>query len=79
MDRLTPRQRELVALCCDGDLTSEEIAYKLGISPQTVKNHKSVIIQRLQVRSFHAVCCAFGRGNPYPTDIPSRTMRARDI
>ena len=79
MDRLTPRQIEIVALCCDGDLTGEEIAYRLGVSSQTVKNHKSNIIQRLQVRSFHAVCCLYGREQPFPTDIPARAMRSEYV
>ena len=79
MDRLTPRQVEIVALCCDGDLTGKEIAYRLGVSPDTVKNHKTAIIQRLQARSFHAVCCLYGRSNPYSTDIPARAMRSEYI
>lgn len=48
---LTTRQFEIVRLLVHHGLTNVEIANKLGIAEQTVKNHLSVIFDRLKVGS----------------------------
>ena len=47
---LTSRQREVLGLICQG-LTDEEIARKLGVARNTVRNHVTVIYQRIDVHS----------------------------
>lgn len=44
---LTPRQMEVLELVTGG-LTNKEIALKLGISHQTVKNHMTAILRKLR-------------------------------
>ncbi len=55
---LTPREREIVGLLLQGD-SNKQIARKLGIGEQTVKNALSTAYSRLGVQSrgelFHAV------------------------
>lgn len=43
---LTGRQRELVTLVAR-EMSNEEIARALGISPQTVKNHMTLLMARV--------------------------------
>jgi DNA-binding NarL/FixJ family response regulator len=45
---LSPREMEILRLIARG-LSNKEIAYKLGISPQTVKNHVTSILRKLGV------------------------------
>lgn len=45
---LSPREREVVSLISEG-LTNRQIAENLFISPETVKNHKKNIIQKLDL------------------------------
>jgi two-component system, NarL family, nitrate/nitrite response regulator NarL len=47
---LTPREREIVKAVVDG-ASNREIAAQFGVSPQTVKNHLSVIFDKLGVSS----------------------------
>lgn len=47
LQRLSPRQREILSLICTG-ITDNEIADKLGISAQVVKNHASKIRLKTQ-------------------------------
>ena len=47
LERLTTREREVLSLICTG-ITDPEIAQKLGIDTQTVKNYASKI--RLKTR-----------------------------
>lgn len=47
---LSPRQREVLSLCAR-NLSREEIAQELGISPNTVDSHLRKIYIRLKVRS----------------------------
>lgn len=55
IDRLTPRQRAVLALVCDGH-TNREIATRLGISHRTVEIHRSTVLKVLRARSSaHAV------------------------
>lgn len=61
MDRLTPRQREIVALRCGTrELTTAAVARELGLNANTVKNHGTAIIRRLGTASFHGVCRLYG-------------------
>ncbi len=43
---LSPREMEILEYVTRG-LSNKEIAYKLGISHQTVKNHMTAILQKL--------------------------------
>lgn len=45
---LSPREMEILLLITKG-YSNKEIAYKLGISRQTVKNHMTSILRKLQV------------------------------
>ncbi len=49
LENLTPREVEIIKLIGQG-YTNREIAQTLGISEQTVKNHVSSILRRLQLR-----------------------------
>lgn len=51
--RLSPRQREVVALRCFGELRNREIAIILGLDERTVAAHLSRGLRELQ-RHFHA-------------------------
>ena len=48
--RLTPRERETVQAILDG-CTNREIADRLGLREQTVKNAFSVVYEKFHVRS----------------------------
>lgn len=45
---LSPREMEILELVTKG-MSNKEIAYKLGISHQTVKNHMTAILRKLHV------------------------------
>jgi len=45
---LSPREMEILEHVTRG-LSNKEIAYKLGISHQTVKNHMTAILRKLRV------------------------------
>ena len=45
---LGPRQLEVLRLIVEG-ASNELIAYRLSVSPQTVKNHVSAILETLSV------------------------------
>jgi DNA-binding CsgD family transcriptional regulator len=49
-ERLTPRQREVLALLSDG-LSTREIARELGIAEETARNHIRHLLRRLGARS----------------------------
>jgi two-component system response regulator NreC len=49
-DTLTPRQREVLQLAAEGK-TNAEIAAHLKISPRTVENHRSTLMQRLGLQN----------------------------
>mgnify|MGYP002632808686 CR=1 FL=1 len=49
-DPLTDREREVLQLIAEG-FTSAEIALRLGLSTKTVRNHRSNIMDRLDVRT----------------------------
>jgi DNA-binding NarL/FixJ family response regulator len=48
LDRLTPRQREVLQLIAEG-LTNREIALALDISVKTVESHRTELMQRLDI------------------------------
>ena len=48
--KLTTRERVVLEAVATGD-SNMEIAQRLGIGEQTVKNHVSVLIQKFQVRN----------------------------
>jgi DNA-binding NarL/FixJ family response regulator len=48
LDRLTPRQREVLQLVAEGN-TSKEIAKKLGISVKTAEMHRSELMKTLDM------------------------------
>lgn len=49
-DRLTRREQEVMRLVAQG-LTSKDIAEELGISPKTVENHRTKIMEKLEMDS----------------------------
>ena len=48
LDRLTPRQREVLQLVAEGK-TSKQIAKKLGVSVKTVEAHRSELMKSLDI------------------------------
>lgn len=50
MQKLTVREKE-IADCLALGFSNKQIAWKLGISNQTVRNHLSVIFIKLNVRN----------------------------
>lgn len=64
---LTPRQAEVARLIAR-DLTSAEIAGRLGISVHTVRRHAERILPRLGVRSRKGIAARLLaiRGAPHP-------------
>jgi len=48
LERLTPRQREVLQLVAEGN-TAKEIARKLGISTKTVESHRSELMEVLGI------------------------------
>ena len=59
---LTGREREILSLVADG-FSNRDIARRLGISEQTIKNHVSAILRKLNANDrAHAVVLAVRRG-----------------
>lgn len=62
LDRLTPREREVLQLLARGYMY-KEIALRLGISAKTVEAHVSSVLRKLQLSSRHELArWATGRG-----------------
>jgi two-component system, NarL family, nitrate/nitrite response regulator NarL len=57
MRRLTPRESEIVSLVAL-DLTNREIADRLGVEYDTVKNHVHNILQKLNLANRHEIAAA---------------------
>lgn len=80
---ITPRQRQVLALLAHG-LSFADVGARLGISPQTAKNHASRAYARLGANNAaHAVAVAIAHGfltvgesaAPHPI-IPPQTEEA---
>jgi DNA-binding CsgD family transcriptional regulator len=54
LETLTPAERRILKFIAE-DLTSKEIADRLGISPHTVENHRAKICERLNLRGSHSL------------------------
>ena len=50
LERLTPREREVMALLVDGK-TTKEIAYDLHLSARTVEAHRRTVLRKMNVTS----------------------------
>jgi DNA-binding NarL/FixJ family response regulator len=50
LERVTPRQREVLKLIAEGDKT-REIARKLNISVKTVEMHRAQLMETLELRN----------------------------
>jgi two-component system response regulator FixJ len=50
LDRLTPRERDVLGRLAQGE-SNKEAAHKLGISPRTVEIHRANIQEKLKARS----------------------------
>ena len=48
LDRLSPRQREILQLIAEGHST-KEIAFRLSLSAKTVETHRSLLMERLDI------------------------------
>lgn len=48
LERLTPRQREILQLIAEGH-TAKEIAQMLDLSPKTVESHRAQVMERLDI------------------------------
>ena len=71
---LTPRAREVLGLVAQG-LSDEEIAGKLGVSRNTIRNHVSAIYHKLGVHRRSAVVVwarERGLGSPKKTPVEQR-------
>lgn len=72
---LTPRQRQVVKLVCDG-LTNREIAEQLGISVRTVEVHRFNLMRRLRVHNVAQLYQAAVRLRLVRQRIPRRSAAA---
>ena len=54
LDRLTPRQREVLQLIAEGN-TTKAMASRLGLSVKTVETHRAQLMERLDVHDVAAL------------------------
>ena len=57
----TPMQAQIICLCCDEELTIDEISHRLGTKPRTIKAQRHDLFRRLGVRNMFGVCTKHGR------------------
>lgn len=50
LERLTPRERDVLALVAEGR-TNKQIGADLGISPRTVETHRESLMRKLKIRT----------------------------
>jgi len=53
-DTLTPREQEVMALLAEG-LSAKKVAERLFVSPKTIENHRSRIMNKLGLHSSHGL------------------------
>lgn len=78
MDRLSPRQLEIVRLRCEDELTYQEIAVRLGCHFQTVKSHMQDIFRRWDVVSTGGLCYRLYRYG-LPPDVRVEAQRPESV
>ncbi|PYO44599.1 MAG: hypothetical protein DMD33_02555 [Gemmatimonadetes bacterium] len=62
LERLTPRQRDILQLVAEGR-TSKQIAQRLGLSVKTVERHRDDVMKRLEIHDIAGlVRWAIGHG-----------------
>ena len=61
MTRATPRQREVLDLCCERCLSARETAEIMSVSTTTVRTYMAALLRRYGVRSMRGVCYQYGR------------------
>jgi DNA-binding NarL/FixJ family response regulator len=76
--RLTPRQHEIARLIADG-LTNAEIADRIFISEQTVKNHVTGILDTLGVRHRGRIAYWLGRSDERERERDGRPPLLREL
>jgi FixJ family two-component response regulator len=65
LGRLTPREREVLALVVTG-LLNKQIADKLGIAEKTIKVHRGRVMQKMEAGSVADLVRMTGRVGPRP-------------
>lgn len=77
LQRLTPREREVLTLLVEGHL-NKTIAGRLGISPRTAEHHRANIMAKLKARSLsQLVRMSLGEPDASPPRVGSATHYQR--
>lgn len=77
---LSPQQWRLVACRCSPDEpTVRDCAHRLGISEQTAKNHTTLILSKLGVKTFARAAMAVGYHEGWTDAVEARGMRASEV
>jgi two-component system response regulator FixJ len=50
LNRLTPREREVLLLVTNGHL-NKQVAHELGVSPRTIENHRLRLMEKVGART----------------------------
>ena len=50
LNRLTPREREVLLLVTNGHL-NKQVAHELGVSPRTIENHRQRLMEKVGART----------------------------
>ena len=76
--QLTSRERQVLRLICRG-ATDSSIAYTLGLSPHTIRNHVASLYRKLRVkRRSDAVIWAYQRGIASEVRSPAMSASEQD-